>query len=290
MFDSSIIKMRKKIQRKFHSIYGKIQGNSINTFWYLKNKNFGDLLNPDILRYYGFTPLNISKNAADVITSGSILQSLPKSFSGYIIGSGLIDDRKLELPNAKILSVRGELTRERINANKNTPLGDPGLLISLIYPKREEKIYILGIVPHYIDKKNATIQKIQKRYPREIKIIDVQRKPQKVVNEIDQCENILSSSLHGVIAADSLSIRNGWLQLSQKVRGGGFKFYDYASALDRSINPHFLSGEETLSQLIEMTRIINYDVSQRRSILDEIFKKFAREFPNELRENLLSTQ
>ena len=87
MLEPFFIKSRRKIQRTINGISGNLRGNAINTFWYLRNKNFGDLLNPDLLKYYGLTPLNTTKNAAQVITAGSILQSLPKFFSGSIIDS-----------------------------------------------------------------------------------------------------------------------------------------------------------------------------------------------------------
>jgi hypothetical protein len=38
---------------------------------------------------------------------------------------------------------------------------------------------------------------------------------------------VLSSSLHGLIAADALGVPNAWIGLSDALRGGDFKFRDY---------------------------------------------------------------
>jgi len=278
MLDSLIFKAQRKIQKAINGFWGNLGGNRIDTFWYLKNKNFGDLLNPDILRYYGLIPLNTSKSAAQVITAGSILQSLPNTFAGYIIGSGLIDERYKNLPKAKYLCVRGALTRERLNAPDTTPLGDPGLLVSKIYPGQRQKRFTLGIVPHYADKGDSRIKKLSQSYPKDIKVINVQRKPKKVVREIDRCEYILSSSLHGLITADALRIPNGWLVLSDKVRGAGFKFYDYTSAINRQIKPIKITGTERLSQLIEMIPPLDCQITEIQENLDLIFRSFVKQY------------
>ena len=54
-----------------------------------------------------------------------------------------------------------------------------------------------------------------------------------VCRDISGCERILSSSLHGLIIADSFSIPNRRIGFYNNLKGGDFKFEDYASALGR---------------------------------------------------------
>ena len=69
--------------------------------------------------------------------------------------------------------------------------------------------------------------------------------------DIDKCDFILSSSLHGIIVADSFNIPNAWIYLTDKVIGKGFKFHDYFSAIGINHKPLNLDGSESLSQLLK---------------------------------------
>ena len=51
------------------------------------------------------------------------------------------------------------------------------------------------------------------------------------------CEAIISSALHGLIAADSFFFPNRWIKLSDNLMGGDFKFNDYYSVYDIDIQP-----------------------------------------------------
>jgi pyruvyltransferase len=147
---------------------------------------------------------------------------------------------------------------------QDTVLGDPGLLISKILNKKQEKQYALGIVPHFLDKNDARICNFCKKYSKEILFIDIQHDPLTVLKEIDKCNYVLSSSLHGLVFADSLHIPNIWMILSDQVAGKGFKFYDYNSALKKRQNPINISGDEALSHLIAQNS------APSNSILEEV--------------------
>lgn len=153
-----------------------------------------------------------------------------------------------------IVAVRGELTRGLIDAPESTILGDPGILACRLISRRERKKTVLGIIPHYVDCGDRRVIDIARRYPRQVHIIDVQRSPRQVIREIDRCAHILSSSLHGIIVADSLGIPSRWLELSTRVAGKGFKFRDYYSAYGKTCDAVHISGEETLEELVACTR------------------------------------
>ncbi len=274
-------KKSKRILKRFISEikygYGLQNGNLVTTFWFDKVVNFGDLLTPALLRNYRLLPLHSDQNNADIVSIGSLLEIIPEDFPGFIVGTGLIRDNIRNFPRAKILAVRGERTRDNIGAPASTILGDPGLLADRLLKNKQKKQYTIGILPHYVDKADAKIQKIYAKYPNEVVIIDVQASPLKVLTEIDQCRFILSSSLHGLVAADSLGIPNAWIKLSEKIFGNGFKFYDYESAFGEKYDPSYLTGAENMADLQNITHAVPDCVPEVKRNLDTVFIQLRKE-------------
>ncbi|MDG9667851.1 polysaccharide pyruvyl transferase family protein [Hahella sp. CR1] len=267
-----INRVKRVATKKYSSVLGTIKGNRITAYWWNGETNFGDLITPELLKFYGFTPVHASALSCEVLSTGSILQFSSIDYKGHIIGSGLIKDLEFPMPEAHVLAVRGSLTRDRIKAPSNVPLGDPGLLApKLLRGERAKKKYILGVIPHYVDANDRRITQLTSRYPSEVKLISVKRKPGEVFKDIDECEYILSSSLHGIISADALGIPNIWMSLSDKVVGGGFKFRDYGTAIDAEPQPYLLAGDETLDQLLKNARIPTTKVKEAQEKLNNVF-------------------
>ncbi len=109
-----------------------------------------------------------------------------------------------------------------------------------------------------------------------VRFIDVMEYPEKVIGLIDQCEYILSSTLHGLIVADSLGIPNAWIE-SPDLTGGRFKFDDYYSSLDVSEDPIPLKGDETLAELINSCTLKPQgEISRLKHGLDWFWKNLDR--------------
>ena len=68
------------------------------------------------------------------------------------------------------------------------------------------------------------------------KFIDVQNETKQVLKEISQCKYIISTSLHGLIIADSYGIPNCWCEISDRILGERFKFHDYFSSFGTDRN------------------------------------------------------
>lgn len=129
-----------KACQRLQAIRGQYIGNSVHAFWWTGYRNFGDLITPYLLNYYDRFPIYAKPQFAEVAATGSLLGMLPQNYNGMILGSGLLSDtHKLSFPDATILSVRGPLTKSRINAPKNTEVGDPGLLMTELIPERKQK-------------------------------------------------------------------------------------------------------------------------------------------------------
>jgi len=153
-------------------------------------------------------------------------------------GAGFIEEpdlgRQKLLRRLDVRACRGLHTLnllKKINGAKvseNTVTADPGLLAGRLTDTSDiVKKYALGVIPHYVDKNNPLLSKIDVK---DSTILDIQQSPETFIKTIAQCENVISSSLHGLIAADSLGIPSVRMILSDNIHGGDFKFNDYYSA------------------------------------------------------------
>lgn len=204
----------------------------MNIYYWNKKKNFGDLLTSLLLNKFTRLPSQWSEpHDAQLVIVGSILEQLPKDYSGIIAGIGKLHERTvLSLPNARILGVRGPLTAKGIKGN--IVIGDPGLLANELVPL-EDRIYDLGIIPHWTDTTLEHDVRFARYNP---KIIRVSDDPLKVISEIGKCKKLISSSLHGIILADAFGIPRR-IEISPRVlshphqEGGLFKWHDYSASI-----------------------------------------------------------
>jgi len=252
------------------------RGNAVSAYWYWY-ANFGDQITPLLLRKYGFTPIHESPARARFFATGSILEHVPDGYAGVVLGSGLIhESTRVALPFATVLAVRGALTRERLGCGEEVALGDPGLLSASIMEEREVKRFELGIVPHYIDARNPIFAWLAKRFADDVAIIDVSRPPLAVFSAIDKCRHIISSSLHGLIVADSMGLPNAWC-FSGGLKGGRFKFDDYYSSIGITADPALLRGDESLSELLALTSARPVDrIEELKATQDKLWSELRQ--------------
>jgi pyruvyltransferase len=219
-------------------------------FWFRDTKNFGDVLNiylAEKLSQRKITWVNPSYwPFKHYLMIGSIVQFARRS--SIIWGSGIISQEG-DIPKPKhVLATRGPKSRLRFLENGiDCPeiYGDPAILLPHFYkPATDNKKWKLGVIPHYVDKSNALIQVLSKQ--ENVHIIDIETDNiEGFVNELCQCEVVISSSLHGIILSEAYGIPAGWLKLSDKLAGGRFKFDDYYASTDRKeIEPIHLTLEE----------------------------------------------
>lgn len=221
----------------------------------------------------------VGLDRADLIAIGSILQQVPASRSRVVHcwGSGLIrSDAAVHIDSLRFAAVRGPLTRERVGAPRSVALGDPALLLPKLMARRSlAPEFRVGIVPHYVDVESEWVQAASDSP--EVMVLDVGVETPAFVEQLLQCEVILSSSLHGLIVADAFGIPNGWIQLSENVAGSGFKFADYFASVGRAGAPLMLGSLSAMirSVLLGYRPLANLDLIQDR-LLDSFPKELLR--------------
>lgn len=243
---------------------------SIHMFWHkvpFGKKNFGDVLGPYIVeRISGkkplYTPLlhtgfnkkfiltylrafynrklsfretwyNIQflfgKKQRLLITIGSIIDWYTNP-NCDIWGAGIMF-RNSQVANAHFYAVRGKYSQLRLSElGYKVPevIGDPALLTPLVYTPSSEKKYTLGIIPHYLHY-DESIAKLD--YDK-ILVINLLDPIEKVIEDVNSCDKVISSSLHGIIIAHAYGIPALWFDLSKADIGGDdIKFADYFSSV-----------------------------------------------------------
>lgn len=262
----------------------------VRLYWYNTISNFGDSINPILVeRLLGEECYWGGKWHSDIIGVGSILTMFTKprlknkiknlfSTSSTVWTSGFIsevDYKESFRKNISFAALRGKVSKERvekiINKKLDIPLGDGGLLFSKLLDKMPTKEYSLGIIPHTVDKDNPLITKLHEEISNS-KIIDVTQPPLETLEQIASCDFIISTAMHGLIAADSLGIPNKWIEVSDKVVGNGYKFRDYYSVFNNYSQTAYRLNEEngvTMQKLQEWQDEYNLKLSE----VDEISSK-----------------
>lgn len=215
---------------------------------YVSN-NWGDALNRPLFNYLAQKECDFRsiygdeyKEISHILGIGSILAHANKN--SLVWGSGFIQAGERIREQPEVCAVRGPLSRKRlIEMGFDCPevYGDPALLFPLFYNPKIEKKYRWGLIPHYVDYKEPFCQTL----PEDCLLIDIKRPIETVVDQLLQCERIASSSLHGLIAADAYKIPSAWFRVTDKVKGGDFKFKDYFLSVSRKQKQPILCLDKT---------------------------------------------
>ncbi len=203
---------------------------AIRLKYFQKFPNVGDVFSRVVAEHYfskNIIPLRPAPvNETNLILLGSILHWADSQ--SVICGAGfMFSDAQLAVPPKAIVCVRGPLTAALLQKQGLTPpnrFADPGVLAPLLFKKQFKVKHKIGIIPHYHDAGSAWIKHCKNQG---LPIIDVFAPPEKFFRKIQQCEVILSSSLHGLIFAHAFGKPAVWIEITDKVAGNGFKFFDY---------------------------------------------------------------
>jgi pyruvyltransferase len=159
-------------------------------------------------------------------------------------------DKKIET-----YALRGKLSKDylldhkcKLRFSENFAFGDPGLLVGRLFPEYQVDTAPANkfcIVPHYHDS-NVYDQQLK---PYEEHIIMPTQPFDKVIRALTNCSLVISSSLHAIIIPEALGITARWLRLNGSdtaKKEGTFKYNDYYSSTERSLDDYATSIEEAL--------------------------------------------
>lgn len=267
--------------------------------YYTKLHNMGDQLNELILeKCFGCEVVRCSFLDGELCAIGSCLgmyalhgtfpMRVRQRINGIarphvsIWGTGFINYSDCEgrffKRDMDFCAVRGELTRknvEKMTGRKlDIPTADAGLLASELEGVQSEKCYDVGIIPHLCDLKDPKVEELLEGYThKSVRFISVKDEPMDVIQQIARCRCILSSSLHGLIVADSLGIPNLHVVFGDRLLGDGYKFDDYYSAFGMTHRPYDLRTERfpELSMVEDRYSIREEAVAEKKKALKEVF-------------------
>lgn len=226
----------------------------IETYWWRTVPNFGDAISPRIVRWLSGQRVRWSRAGGRPVLAavGSVLQTCQPGW--HVWGSGLIAGDARVPSGLAVHAVRGPRTRDALVRHgyaAGVPLGDPGLLLPALFPRRSPVVYDWGIIPHYIDYPLLAWILLARRLRRgrgsrpRVILINPCSSPQRYIQRLTACRRIAASSLHGLVTADAYGIPNVWFRTARNpVKDfclnrttfihDDFKYFDYLESVART--------------------------------------------------------
>ena len=221
--------------------------NRVNLNYWAGNPNLGDAISPvvveDMLSLKGADLSKKVTGTKHLYAIGSVITAGIQD--GTVWGSGILYTTlgyRIKNRNLDIRAVRGPVTRMMLmEYGYDVPeiYGDPATLMTEIYfPKNSEKKYKYGIVAHKNGSKYLSNPEV---LGESYKLIDIKTDDYKTfIDDLLSVEYVISSSLHGIILAESYGIPAMMVQPDFSM----FKYYDWYGATNRSEFPVIKSLEE----------------------------------------------
>lgn len=211
----------------------------IRLHWWDHVPNFGDVLSPWLATKISGRPVEFAPRGEPAVVSvGSILSHVSDGCVVWGTGSFGTETPKDIAKHAEYRAVRGPLTRNRLEIAKvECPrvFGDPALLVSDYYRPEVEARHEVGVVLRWSE--SNRFEKLSGGEAEGIKKIILRNDDvEGTLDEILSCKRIVSSSLHGLVIADSYGIPNAWLH-SRTPKGGEFKYWDYLLSVGKTRHP-----------------------------------------------------
>ena len=219
-----IIKRLTGSKIQWTSSYNGTRWNSLKTIAYLF---FKECQNFKEIRYSSAWHKFFNKPV--IFGIGSIIRFCDTNVKVW--GSGIISSNEF-IPKAKYLAVRGKYTQKRlVDLGYNAPktIGDPALLLPIVYKGNNVKKFKIGVIPHYIH-----FEELKTLNSLNVKVINLLDPIGNIIDDINSCTMTISTSLHGIIASHCYKVASLWVdfELDNELTGDNIKFADYFTSVD----------------------------------------------------------
>lgn len=231
----------------------KVVSHSVNLIWWSEKKNLGDYLSylvyEWILKEYKIEKDKVVNQTKYIMAIGSVISFLTEDATVW--GSGILGVSEIPVVFNKryfrkldIRAVRGPFTRHvLVSAGYKCPeiYGDPAILMPYIYQPEtnKRKRFAVSIIEHH--SKDDQLKLCGFNY---INIETYDYK--KFIDEICASQKIISSSLHGIILAETYGVPAVFL--SDGMESQLFKFWDWYLSTGRTD----IRVAKTLEEALEM--------------------------------------
>lgn len=247
----------------------------LRLYWWNQSTNFGDLLSPVIVhKMCNRQIIHSWPSKCELAAVGSIGTHLFLNYSGYIWGSGIIRswEKTQPLLKARHCLYRGKISRKILcGENSNVPLGDPALLVSKFSDPVKKPELDIGIIPHMSEINHGLLHKFLKLGCTIINPLDTVNR---VIETLKRCSVILSSSLHGLIVADSFDIPNTHIVFDHPPDNSD-KYEDYYSAFSLHDEPVKAADINSVQSIYDYCS--NWTDKDIETVQDRIIKSFPKE-------------
>ena len=270
--------------------------NAIPLCWYPfpAPGNYGDWLSPYVLsrvtgrsvKFIPFKQLSSFKQK-NLLFIGSIIKFA--NDCSVVFGSGASRTNTKINTKAKYVSVRGDLTKRLllqsgITLPNDFSVGDPAIVLPLIYPSKRSKNGRLALVRHF------SHRGLQLELPEGVDEISILRSSAQDIEEfidiLNTYSGVLTSAMHCYITCQAYGIPCAfvsWQAGEGKIAGDGMKYSDYATGADMppivTHNlPQNMKGEVDLYSLLSFNKINNdkiIDVYNKIKELSQLFDSNA---------------
>ncbi len=201
--------------------------------------------------YVKYLYSNLVSQPKILFAIGSILQYTTLN-NLTVWGSGIVKKNAV-FSNANFTAVRGKYTQNRLRElgyNVPSVVGDPAILLPLIYKPTISKKFKIGIIPHYIH-----FKQLKKMESDNVIVINLLDPIERIIDDINSCTVTLSTSLHGIITSHVYGVPSIWSFFedidTSPLAGDNIKFKDYFSSVNIHENKVLSFNSSTVELQVE---------------------------------------